>query len=523
MFNISLTYKEMEKGLVIDENMSNLTSASSEISASSGSRSNTVSLYPQYSSTSTDQEPLPKKKRSLPGHPDPEAEVIALSPKSLIATNRFICEICEKGFQRDQNLQLHKRGHNLPWKLKQRNNKEALRKKVYVCPEPSCVHHDPSRALGDLTGIKKHFFRKHGEKKWKCEKCSKRYAVQSDWKAHSKICGTREYKCDCGTLFSRRDSFITHRAFCDALAQESVIANVTTMNPHTQLLHSHGFQAPSLVKREQGFNIPTSEIPPWLVGEANHGQVFKPIDFSLTPFLPTHYENPNPTTFLPSFQSNIITPSSSPHISATALMQKASQMGATVSKTTPSTANLRPHLLQQQGHVHECTTTGYSSSSFMASSSRAEISTVFSHGLAAPYGNKAAMTTANTIGTDQESSLFHDYMMGGGGGNSGTVHNASGFDNSSFEEAMRGMFNNPPRNDHNNFDEEHVSKSAQSQFGNKSNKGGVGVSANNGEMTRDFLSLGAFSQRDFFNISGLDHLDSSSYGKQNHNQAPWQG
>jgi transposase-like protein len=133
---------------------------------------------------------------------DPDAEVIAMSPKSLMATNRFLCEICNKGFQRDQNLQLHRRGHNLPWKLRQRTNKE-VRKKVYVCPEKTCVHHDPSRALGDLTGIKKHFSRKHGEKKWKCEKCSKKYAVQSDWKAHSKICGTREYKCDCGTLFSR--------------------------------------------------------------------------------------------------------------------------------------------------------------------------------------------------------------------------------------------------------------------------------------------------------------------------------
>lgn len=120
-----------------------------------------------------------------------------------MATNRFVCEICNKGFQRDQNLQLHRRGHNLPWKLKQRNNKEPIKKKVYICPEKSCVHHDPSRALGDLTGIKKHFSRKHGEKKWKCEKCSKKYAVQSDWKAHSKTCGTREYKCDCGTLFSR--------------------------------------------------------------------------------------------------------------------------------------------------------------------------------------------------------------------------------------------------------------------------------------------------------------------------------
>ncbi|XP_071734754.1 zinc finger protein JACKDAW-like [Rutidosis leptorrhynchoides] len=169
-----------------------------------------------------------KKKRNLPGTPDPDAEVMRLSPKSLMATNRFVCEICNKGFQRDQNLQLHRRGHNLPWKLKQRNTKEPIKKKVYICPEKTCVHHDPSRALGDLTGIKKHFSRKHGEKKWKCEKCSKKYAVQSDWKAHSKTCGTREYKCDCGTLFSRKDSFITHRAFCDALAEESVRLNSVT-------------------------------------------------------------------------------------------------------------------------------------------------------------------------------------------------------------------------------------------------------------------------------------------------------
>ncbi|WVZ65815.1 hypothetical protein U9M48_015119 [Paspalum notatum var. saurae] len=151
---------------------------------------------------------------------DPDAEVIALSPRTLLATNRFVCEVCNKGFQREQNLQLHRRGHNLPWKLKQRNPKEA-RRRVYLCPEPTCVHHDPSRALGDLTGVKKHYCRKHGEKKWKCDKCNKRYAVQSDWKAHSKTCGTREYRCECGTLFSRRDSFITHRAFCDALARES--------------------------------------------------------------------------------------------------------------------------------------------------------------------------------------------------------------------------------------------------------------------------------------------------------------
>lgn len=186
--------------------------------------------------------PPPKKKRSLPGTPDPDAEVIALSPRTLMATNRFMCEICNKGFQRDQNLQLHRRGHNLPWKLRQRSSQE-IRKRVYICPEPSCVYHDPARALGDLTGIKKHFCRKHGEKKWKCEKCSKRYAVQSDWKAHMKTCGTREYRCDCGTLFSRRDSFITHRAFCDALAVEE---NRRDSSEHQQQFGAPGDDGRSL-------------------------------------------------------------------------------------------------------------------------------------------------------------------------------------------------------------------------------------------------------------------------------------
>ncbi|KAL2906932.1 Protein indeterminate-domain 5 chloroplastic [Bienertia sinuspersici] len=161
---------------------------------------------------SSSSAPQQKKKRN------PDAEVIALSPKTLMATNRFICEVCNKGFQREQNLQLHRRGHNLPWKLRQKTNKDQVKKKVYLCPEPSCVHHDPARALGDLTGIKKHYSRKHGEKKFKCEKCSKRYAVQSDWKAHSKT----------------RDSFITHRAFCDALAQESARhpSNLTSLGSH---------------------------------------------------------------------------------------------------------------------------------------------------------------------------------------------------------------------------------------------------------------------------------------------------
>ncbi|XP_074587012.1 protein indeterminate-domain 7-like [Curcuma longa] len=281
MKGMRITQQQHELAMV-EENMSNLTSAAS------GEAS--------FSSNNPAQN---KKKRNLPGNPDPEAEVVALSPQTLMVRNRFLCEICSKGFQREQNLQLHRRGHNLPWKLKQR--KEMVRKKVYVCPEASCVHHDPARALGDLTGIKKHFSRKHGEKKWKCDKCSKKYAVQSDWKAHSKICGTKEYKCECGTLFSRKDSFITHRAFCDALAKETA-----SVKHHQSPLQFPQDSPSSLLHLQQ-------QLPPWQ-GSCSSG--LTQID-QLT----------NAAIYHPPANYNL-----SPHMSATALLQKASEMGATMSR-----------------------------------------------------------------------------------------------------------------------------------------------------------------------------------------------
>ncbi|XVF06051.1 hypothetical protein REPUB_Repub06bG0015000 [Reevesia pubescens] len=336
------------------DNGGSLSSAGEEVNHFHGSNSlpstnsNDSTSSPKLEHQQQQQQPPPaKKKRNLPGTPDPNAEVIALSPKTLLATNRFVCEICNKGFQRDQNLQLHRRGHNLPWKLKQRTSSE-IRKRVYICPEPSCVHHNPARALGDLTGIKKHFCRKHGEKKWKCDKCSKKYAVQSDWKAHSKTCGTKEYKCDCGTIFSRRDSFITHRAFCDALTEENnkasqgVLANMGSNlqgqvpdhqlipeipinnNPNTfamnvsDTLH-HDTKSPLLPLNMAGSMF--SNSPGNLFVGAKNTHVSNSSSSCLQ-------LNANSSTL---FEGNGHLFSGSASMSATALLQKAAQMGVTAS------------------------------------------------------------------------------------------------------------------------------------------------------------------------------------------------
>ncbi|KAK4407036.1 Zinc finger protein GAI-ASSOCIATED FACTOR 1 [Sesamum angolense] len=274
-----------------------------------------------------------------------------------MATNRFVCEICNKGFQRDQNLQLHRRGHNLPWKLRQRATTE-IRKRVYICPEPSCVHHNPARALGDLTGIKKHYSRKHGEKKWKCDKCSKKYAVQSDWKAHQKTCGTREYKCDCGTIFSRRDSFITHRAFCDALAEENNKVNQghSVMGPLGQNLQAQMADLMSTMP------ITTNTNTSMGLSEFTNPLKSLPQELLPIPFKPMNMFSTSSGTLFgsprngPSSSSGLqLSSSSSPsgynyqqdnknlgqftgsaHMSATALLQKAAQMGATASNSMNS-------------------------------------------------------------------------------------------------------------------------------------------------------------------------------------------
>ncbi|GKC94192.1 hypothetical protein Tco_1159634, partial [Tanacetum coccineum] len=187
-------------------------------------------------------------------------------------------------FRRDQNLQLHRRGHNLPWKLKQRPSNIQVKKRVYVCPEMNCVHHEPARALGNLTRIKKHFCRKHGEKKWKIS----------------------------APNVMRKDSFVTHRAFCDALTEENYGMNQNVVeSPQTN--------ANNMIRSE--FSHDNNH-------EKSVSNDFDPILFNQR------------TLMQPCFISSSRKPNNSlmsvgAYTSATALLQKAAEMGAR-KVTTPS-------------------------------------------------------------------------------------------------------------------------------------------------------------------------------------------
>jgi len=79
---------------------------------------------------------------------DPDAEVVALSPRTLLESDRYVCEICGQGFQREQNLQMHRRRHKVPWRLVKRappgGGEDGGGGDVEDGPIPSCSQEEPA-------------------------------------------------------------------------------------------------------------------------------------------------------------------------------------------------------------------------------------------------------------------------------------------------------------------------------------------------------------------------------------------
>lgn len=257
----------------------------------------------------------------------------------------------------------------------------------------------------------------------------------------------------------RRDSFITHRAFCDALAEENSRStnntNVPSPSPTLQQSNSLQIQDFQLKEEHENFTFLRPEnIPSWL---SQHT-----IDSSS---MFSSNENPNPRvgpTFPAAYQT-----AASPHMSATALLQKAAEMGATMMGTHQTHQ-------QQQQHAH------------VSAADSAEL------------GNKAAPASPSS-GPGVSSSFLHHAIIN-------SFSSSVGFDGTSFEDTFAAGNILTSNND------DHISITTTDDGGNDG-------------FTRDFLSLRSLSHTDILTIAGMGNCmnSSQSHLPQNQSQKQWQG
>ena len=365
----------------------------------------------------------------------------------------------------------------------------------------------------------------------------------------------------------RRDSFITHRAFCDALAEESARAitgnpvllssQAAVAGPSSSTPHSHSqislqqqqqqqhqqqqqfnnsnndFHAFQMKKEQQSFSIrpPHEMVPPWMSSSLPSSSMFPTRldhDFTQQPTqdLGLHeIQNPSPSSLGPTLPP--YHPTISPHMSATALLQKAAQMGATMSKTTtaggsgsPPAMNMnmnmnmnmiRPHQAHMStDHSGGNITTGFG----LNLSSHGEMGGGF---VQTPFGNKAAAAGGGGGGAPSHSLLLQDMMT--------SLSSAAGFDSSSFEDAFGGMLNS--RKNGNNLHQTFLSKSATTtSTATHHTAAAAGGGGGNDGLTRDFLGLRALSHSDILNIAGLGTCMNTTTPHDHPNQTqqkPWQG
>lgn len=268
----------------------------------------------------------------------------------------------------------------------------------------------------------------------------------------------------------------------------------------------------SLKKEQQtGFSL-RPEIPPWLLVGGGPGagpgptppppidlssSIFQSSRFSDQDYTQNHHQqdfmNPNPSLSGPTSGAMV-----SPHISATALLQKAAQMGATMSNKASTVSAVSsgpgPAMLMRPHQIHVSATAAAESVSnatdFGLNLSSREDSSSFFNSLAS-YGNKAATPSASVVApaTIPLSSAPHlspsslQDMV-----NSFSSTNPTGFEGSNFDDPFSSIGILNPKHD------------------NGGNDG----------MTKDFLGLRPLSHNDIFNIAGLVNTPSTENQSQNH-------